>query len=91
MKDEDIDWIIYHLILQKTARAPDSLAAASGFDHRTVTSSLQRLERSLLIERVDTGVRVLSVGESLLKCQMRYDESVPYTFENGVIKAKKKE
>jgi hypothetical protein len=91
VKDEDIDWIIYHLMLHQTARAPDSLAAASGFDLITVTSSLQRLERSFLIEWVDTGVRVLSIGESLLKCQMRYDESFPYTFENGVIKAKKKE
>jgi Mn-dependent DtxR family transcriptional regulator len=91
VKDEDIDWLIYHLIAQQTATAPDSLAAASGLDPLTVTSSLKRLEKSFLIERMDTSMRVLSIGESLLKCQTKYDESFPYTFENGVIRVKKRE
>ena len=91
MKDEEIDWIIYHHIGSQTVSTVDNLIGASGLDPATVRLSLQRLEKSFLIERGDSIVRVLNVGESLLKNQLRFDKSTPYTIENGVIKVKQKE
>jgi hypothetical protein len=49
-----------------------------------------RLDHNLLINRTGSEVRVLSVGESLIKCQAKYDNELPYVFEDGVIKARKK-
>jgi hypothetical protein len=54
-----------------------------------VADSLDRLDRAFLIERDGTTIRALSVGESMLRCQAKYDNTLPYVFENGVVKAKK--
>ncbi|MGA2162414.1 MAG: winged helix-turn-helix transcriptional regulator [Methanoregula sp.] len=89
MKEEDADWLIYHLIAQKGEITADELANESGLDAPAVAASLDRLDRYLLINRTGGMVRALSVGEALVKCQARYDETVPYIIENGVIKARK--
>jgi len=36
-------------------------------------------------------VRLLSIQESLIECQCRYTRDLPFTIENGVIKAKRNE
>ena len=89
MKDEDADWLIYHLIAQEPGITAEGVADKSGLDGAAVAASLDRLDRSLLIERADGKVRVLSVGEALVKCQAKYDDTLPYVIENGVIKARK--
>ncbi|MDD4483986.1 MAG: MarR family transcriptional regulator [Methanoregula sp.] len=91
MKDEDADWLIYHLIPQDKTITPDEIQKKCGLDAAVVDASLARLERYLLIVRKDGQVRVLSVGESLIACQVKYDQSLPYTIENGVIKARKEQ
>lgn len=90
MKDEDTDWLIYHLIAQEPGITSGTLADKSGLDGAVVTASLERLDRALLIDRTDGKVRVLSVGEALVKCQAKYDDTLPYVIEDGVIKARKK-
>ena len=91
MKDEDADWLIYHKLPQDRAISPGEIGTLCGLDPAMVEASLSRLERYLLIVRQEGNVRVLSVGEALVACQTKYDEALPYVFENGVIKARKQQ
>jgi hypothetical protein len=90
VKEEDADWLIYHLIVKEPAITVEGLVGSSGLDPCTVEASLERLERYLLIERGGGKVRVLNFGESLIRCQVKYSDDLPYTIENGVIKERKK-
>jgi hypothetical protein len=89
VKDDDADWLIYHLLPQDKPITPEEIQKKCGLDAAVVDASLARLERYLLIVRQNGTVRVLSVGEALVACQTKYDPSLPYTIENGVIKARK--
>jgi hypothetical protein len=90
VKEEDADWLIYHLIAQKSTVTAEELVQESGLDAAIVEASLARLDYNLLIDRTGGKIRVLSVGESLIKCQAKYDNELPYVIEDGVIKARKK-
>jgi hypothetical protein len=90
VKDEDIDWMIYHIIAREPLVPTEKVAAVSGLGATAVESSLARLEQALLIERTEQSVRVLSFGESLIKTQVKYSDDLPFIFENGVIKEKKR-
>ena len=89
VKEEDADWLIYHLIVKQPSISADALVTASGLDPSTVDASLKRLERYLLIECSEGNVRALSFGEALIHCQIKYSDDLPYTIENGVIKPRK--
>lgn len=91
MKDEDADWLIYHLLPQDAAITPEEIQKKSGLDAADIEASLARLERYLLIVRPEGKVRVLSIGEALVACQVKYDDALPYVIENGVIKARKQQ
>ena len=90
MKEEDADWLIYHLIVNEPAVTVERLVVLSGLDPGTMNASLDRLERYLLIERDGDKLRALNFGESLIRCQVKYSEDLPYTIENGVIRERKK-
>jgi predicted transcriptional regulator len=90
VKDEEIDWLIYHLIPTNTPATPESLMEQSGLDPSAVAASLKRLEQNSLIDQRDGKVCMLSINEALLRCQVRYDTTLPYTIENGVIREKKR-
>jgi DNA-binding MarR family transcriptional regulator len=90
VKEEDTDWLIYHLIGQEPSMTVEVLISASGLDSCTVEASLERLERYLLVERTGRKVRVLGLSKALLQCQIKYSDDLPYTIENGVIKERKK-
>jgi hypothetical protein len=87
VRDEDLDWEIYHALLDGRARTAADLSAA-GYDPIRVEASLCRLERYLLVERSEDAVRPLSLQESLLLCQSRNGEDCPFFVENGVIRVK---
>jgi hypothetical protein len=89
VKEEDADWLIYHLLVKEPSISSEGLVTASGLDPGAVDASLRRLERYLLIEQVEGTVRVLSFGEALIRCQIKYSQDLPYTMENGVIKQRK--
>ena len=89
MKEEDVDWVIYHLIVREPSITVEGLISASGLDPCVVDESLGRLERYLLIERPEGKLRVLNFGEALIRCQVKYSQDLPYTIENGVIKQRK--
>ena len=90
MKEEDTDWLVYHRIPEGAPVTAEALAAGSGLGIAEVEASLTRLERSCLVERSGSSVRLLSFGEALIKNQLKYEENLPFTMENGVIKAKKR-
>lgn len=90
VKDEDIDWMIYHIIARKPVVATGELVSESGLDIASVESSLARLQKAFLIERTPSSVRVLSFGESLIKTQVKYSDDLPFVMENGVIKERKR-
>ncbi|MDD4137672.1 MAG: MarR family transcriptional regulator [Methanoregula sp.] len=90
MKQEDVDWQVYHLIPPVEPTTAAILAETSGLGLTVVEESLARLERSCLIEQNDGNVRMLTFGESLIRNQIVYDKDLPFTMENGVIKAKRK-
>ena len=83
--------MIYHQITGRDTITIGELARKSALSESTVRASLGRLERNLLIECRDGAAKALSVNESLVRCQMKYDTSLPYTLENGIIKMKKRE
>ncbi len=89
MKEEDADWLVYHLIPPESSATVDMLVDKSGLDASSVEASLVRLERSCIIERNGENARVLTFGEALIRNQAKYDDSLPFTIENGVIKQRK--
>nr|WP_319375736.1 winged helix-turn-helix domain-containing protein [uncultured Methanoregula sp.] len=89
MKDEDCDWQIYHLIPEGAAITREEICEKSGLDAGTIDASLKRLERSCLVSCSDNSVRMLSFGEALIQNQFKYEKDLPFTIENGVIKARK--
>ena len=90
MRDEDLDWEIYHALLDGKIRTEADLAAC-GYEPGPTETSLCRLERYLLIERRGGELRALSLPESLLLCQARNEEDSPLVIENGVIRVKRAE
>jgi hypothetical protein len=91
VKEEDRDWLVYHQLPEGAEVALETLATRCGLGVPEVETSLARLERSCLVERNGSSVRLLSFGEALIRNQMKYEEDLPFTIENGVIKAKKRE
>jgi hypothetical protein len=87
VRDEDLDWEIYHLLLDGKVRTAADLLAA-GYGESLVEASLGRLEKCLLIEREGGSVRVLSFQESLLLCQLKNEDESPLVLENGVIRVR---
>jgi hypothetical protein len=87
MRDEDLDWEIYHALLDRKVRTAADLAAC-GYDPGPVEASLCRLEKAHLVERRGGTARALSLPESILLCQVKNEEDSPLIFENGVIRMK---
>ena len=85
-----MDWLVYHRIPEGAPVTADALAARCDLGIPAVEASITRLERSCLVERTGSSVRLLSFGEALIRNQVKYEEDLPFTIENGVIKAKKK-
>ena len=87
MRDVDIDWAVYHALLDGEAGTIEGLSCL-GYEPRFIEESVRRLEKYHLVERTGDSVRVLSFKESLLLCQAENDETCPFVVENGIIKAR---
>jgi hypothetical protein len=90
VKQEDTDWLVYHQIPPASPVLIETLAGQCGLDLSVLEDSLNRLERTCLIERKGHEIRMLTFGEALIKNQFKYEEDLPFVIENGVIKEKKK-
>jgi hypothetical protein len=85
VRDENLDWEIYHLLTDGKAGTLQALTSL-GYDPRLLEESVRRLEKYSLIERAGDSVRPLSLQESLLLCQAKNDGTCPFVVENGVIR-----
>jgi predicted ArsR family transcriptional regulator len=88
VKEEDQDWLIYHLLADPGHSGVKDLADRAGIAPGKVEESLRRLEAQLLVQRKGEEYWVLSLQEMMIRCQCRYDPGLPYEIENGVIKMK---
>jgi hypothetical protein len=89
VKEADADWLVYHHLSENVPVSTGELASRCGLGIPEIEASLVRLERSCLVERNGPSVRMLSFGEALVRNQLKYEEDLPFTMENGVIKAKR--
>jgi len=88
MKEEELDWQIYHILAGNHGMDEHSLAGLLQGSPEAIHESFLRLQKSLLIEDSPGGAQVLSIPEMILRCQAKYDTKCPFTFEGGVIRAK---
>lgn len=91
VKDEDLDWIIYHILSVRGAKTEESLVGETGLPTGDIRASLTRLELNLLIECRSGTYDILSIPEMLFRCQCRHGQDSPVIIEDGVIKVKKTE
>jgi len=88
VKEEEIDWIVYHQI-DRIGPAPDEkIIDVTGFSPPQVAASLERLKKNFLVAEGPEGWRILSIQESMVRCQFAYTEGFPLTIENGVIRVR---
>lgn len=87
MRDEDVDWAVYHALLDGKACTPQGLACI-GYDPCHIEESVRRLEKYHLVERAGDSVRPLSFQEALLLCLAKNDGTCPFIVENGIIRAR---
>ena len=90
MREEEIDWNIYHIIQYEKTISPGDIEARTGFEQEIVRDSLKRMEKSCLIGFEGDNVRLLSLQEMLLKCSIKNTAAKPDSpviIENGVIRA----
>lgn len=88
VKEEEIDWIVYHQIDQIGPALDERIADVTGFSLPPVAASLERLEKNFLVAAGPEGWRVLSIQESMVRCQFAYADGFPLTIENGVIRVR---
>jgi hypothetical protein len=89
VREEDLDWLVYHLLLESGLQESGRLAVRAGCLETELAASLARLESSFLIVREGTCYRVLSAPEFMLASQARHDPSAPFVIEGGVIRERK--
>jgi hypothetical protein len=89
VKEEELDWTVYHLLMADETRSGGDLAAAAGCTIEDLDRSLHRLENAMLIECRGGGVRILPLQDIILKSQSRYDQGCPFEVEGGVIRMKR--
>ncbi len=90
MKEEDLDWQIYHLLADEPDQDIGVLSEKTGCSSAQVAVSLDRLEKILLVERREGTYRIRSIHEMLLSCQARYDDTSSIIIENGIIRERKR-
>jgi len=89
VRQEEIDWSIYHIIAYENTATTEDITSKTGFDEETVKESLKRLESGSLIGYDGENARLLSLQEMILKCKIKNAASAsdsPVIIENGVIK-----
>jgi hypothetical protein len=88
VREEDLDWDVYHIIAMEGSIAYDELAQMIDQPGNVIRDSVARLERKCLVARMEGGVRVLSVQESIARCQLQHCMDDCMYLDNGVIKVR---
>ncbi|MEA5038124.1 hypothetical protein SDC9_31499 [bioreactor metagenome] len=88
MRNEDIDWSIFHCIPECGSVTIAELAERSLFSADEIKASLARLERACLIHVDGEKVCALSLNDMFILNEIKNAPSDIY-IENGVIKVRK--
>lgn len=89
MRDEEIDWALYHMLSDEKQVMIAALVKRSGLAREIVEASLSRLENNCLITVMGEAVCLLSLSDMLMLSEVLHAPDMPVYIENGVIKAKK--
>jgi DeoR/GlpR family transcriptional regulator of sugar metabolism len=88
VREEDLDWDIYHIIAMKGDISLDELVEQCGHPGVMIRNSVARLERKNLISQNENVVRVLSLQESMARCQLQQSMDDCIYMEDGIIKVR---
>jgi hypothetical protein len=88
VREEDLDWDVYHAIAMSGQITMDELLELCNQPGNVIGDSVARLERRCLVALNETGVRVLSVQESIARCKMQHCMDDRLFIEDGVIKVR---
>lgn len=89
MRKEDIDWTVYHIISATDTITIEEISSRSGYSLDIIECAISRLKKTNLIDQENDNVRALSIPETILRCQIKYQvKDSPIYLENGVIKVK---
>lgn len=86
MREEDIDWTVYHTIVSKHNTTIVELDELLFYSREDIESSVERLEQRCLIGIQDGRIVLLSVQEMMIANRLRNASDLPFTIEGGVIK-----
>ncbi len=89
MKEEDIDWLVFHLVDTRAATTHPGLVVETGLTGEEIEASIERLVGAMLLEVRGETIVTLSLQEMLIRNQCRYDQALPFVLENGVVRLKK--
>jgi len=89
VKPEDLDWIVYHLILAGKVSDTGTIVQETGCTPEEAAGTVRRLVSYFLIDSTGGRFSARSVPEMLLLCQCRYADDSPVIIEDGVVKPKK--
>lgn len=87
MRNEELDWKIYHVIAQNPVKLPELIRIMEEPDD-LIIESVNRLLASHLIVRQGEHLRVTSIQELLIHCQLKYSKDSPIYLDGGVIKVR---
>ena len=88
MRNEDIDWALFHCIPECGNMTVAELAERSLFSVEEIKASLARLEKACLIHVAGDTVCALSLNDMFILNEIKNAPSGIY-IENGVIKVRK--
>lgn len=88
VKEEDIDWRIYHVIVQEKGSSLKELVDICGFEFSVVQASINRLTRYLLIDcrEGEDCYKACDIGEIMLKNQLKDCFTDGLELSGGVIR-----
>ncbi|KQC04686.1 MAG: hypothetical protein APR53_03145 [Methanoculleus sp. SDB] len=86
VREEELDWTLYHIIASRETITVPELCTIAGFARDDVEGSMERLNRNCLIGRSGEYIRILSIQESLVMCRVNHAQESPVVVEDGVIK-----
>jgi hypothetical protein len=89
MRNEDVDWTLFHLIPENETPTISELIDKSGFSRDEVVSSLTRLEKNCLIHVIGENVHALSITEIFMMHEVTSSNQSDIYIENGIIKVRK--
>ena len=86
VRDEDIDWMIYHLITGNPGCNGDTLIKLTGLGLDAVNASLARLKRYCPVDFCDESWHACSLEEIIFRKQMASLLSDGFEISGGLIR-----